>query len=138
MSLTLLEIRNKIELALGDLIGTYHLPKGNKSIPAIAIVPDPNLGYNYPPETTRTEGLEVIIMFGNPDIETLLSRQALINKTIRIMLKQWDFTKTTIPALEAIAPLYELEMKPTRAIASEKTQCEVTVITIANRCVVHA
>lgn len=98
------QLRSDLLQILGDLIGTY--TKGSQATPAIEI----DLGTRGEvlatgvqfPVRPKVTGLEVIVQ---PDTE--LTHEYLIGsrrKDIQTLLtlKQWDITKTTIEATDAI------------------------------------
>jgi hypothetical protein len=56
----ILILRNDVFAILENLLGTYTFPDGS-STKAIACLPDPDKGWNYPENGTKTSGLEVVI-----------------------------------------------------------------------------
>lgn len=97
-----IEIRQIIEQALGNLLGTYTLPNG-VPVPAIAVLPDPRLGYHYPPTNTQVTGLEVVILLDSGlESRPLTGGHNLTTSVVKIQLKQWDQSSNLVPAIEAL------------------------------------
>jgi hypothetical protein len=95
--MNILELRQKITSVLDDLIGEYEFVNG-RCVKAIAVIPDSNYGYDYPPTGTKTKGLEVVIWSeGKLDIRPIIRGTYVANFT-QIILKQWDAKKTTVEA----------------------------------------
>ena len=92
-----LHLRNTIEAALGDSIGTYTFSNGQK-VKAIALLRG---GEIYPPPETVTEGLEAVVFYPSPSIEPNLGGYTVRNDWI-VHLKQWDVEKTTLPGTQKI------------------------------------
>ncbi len=78
---------------LSDDIGIYQ-ENGNTSntLPAIAILPDPIFGYDYPPDSYRALGIEIVVRETMPKHTNLLNRQALSEEIWEIYLKNWSET----------------------------------------------
>ena len=91
------QLREVIESALGDELGTYTFENG-LSAPAIAYAP--NLS-DYPPANTVVAGLEVVILPPSPAISPLLQGYAVENQWF-LYLKQWSPSKTPRPALHRL------------------------------------
>ncbi|MCC5640638.1 hypothetical protein LC593_33365 [Nostoc sp. CHAB 5844] len=66
---------------------------------AIATLPDPNLGYQYPPNGTKTTGLEVVIKRPYPEGESNIGGDRTLSYTWEIHLKQWDTQGSLIEAI---------------------------------------
>ncbi|MDJ0723727.1 MAG: hypothetical protein QNJ38_01285 [Prochloraceae cyanobacterium] len=78
---------------LGADIGTYQENGiSNNSIPAIAILPDPNFGYDYPPDSYRAIGIEIVVRETMPKHTPLLNQQAIEEEIWEIYLKNWEET----------------------------------------------
>ncbi|MHC5828247.1 MAG: hypothetical protein ACYT04_73230, partial [Nostoc sp.] len=65
--INILILRNDVSLILENLLGNYKLPDGS-NVSAIACLPDPDKGWNYPENGTKVSGLEVVIKQEYPDV----------------------------------------------------------------------
>lgn len=83
---------------IGSLVGSYHLPDRQGITPAIAVVPDPELGYNYPPLGTAIDGLEVRIRVPLVGLQPLLGNQPMRSPKWEIRLLQRDYNRSAIQA----------------------------------------
>lgn len=101
--LTKYELRQAIETALGDLLGTYTLPDGATEIDAVSILPDSVLGYDYPPPGTVISGLEVAVLWDSElTTQPLTGQGNYTTSVVRIELKQWDESATLSAAIDAL------------------------------------
>ncbi|MEH1808426.1 hypothetical protein [Nostoc sp.] len=85
----ILILRADVLAILEDLLGTYTFPDRSTS-PALACLPDPEKGWNYPENGTKTSGLEVVIKQPYPDVEANIGGDRTFTNTWEIHLKQWD------------------------------------------------
>lgn len=92
-----LQLRQTIEDAIADLIGTYTFTTG-QSTPATAVLRG---GEQFPPPGTVVEGLEVVIFYPELTPGDLLGGYVVENQWT-IHLKQWDESKTTNEAFRGI------------------------------------
>lgn len=99
-----LEYKQKIIQSIGNEIGDYIFPNGSKD-KAITILPDPDIGYNYPELGTKVEGLEVIINLPYSQPKNLISGDKLLIKIYQVILKQWDSSKSLINTVESLCSL---------------------------------
>ncbi len=60
MAISPLELKEFIETTIPSYLGTYNYPGG--TIPAIALLPHPQLGYYFPPADWSITGLEVVMI----------------------------------------------------------------------------
>lgn len=90
--LTPRRIRADVEQWLAGHVGMYLFANngGSTTAPAIAILPDPTYGWEYPPEDTRISGLEVVIEEVPIASTPLLNKEAHERQDWRIFLKCWD------------------------------------------------
>jgi hypothetical protein len=93
---TPVELRSQLLTLLKPYLGKYSF-----GTDAFAVLPDPDLGYDYPPSGTKVEGLEVILQLPYPQFMPLMGNNGVTRKW-QILLKQWDSSKNLIEALEAI------------------------------------
>ena len=91
----ILILRNDVLAILVDLLGTYTFPDGSK-IQAIACLPDPDRGWNYPENGTKVSGLEVVIKRNIPDVEANIGGDRTFTNLWEIHLKQWDTNKSLV------------------------------------------
>lgn len=82
-------LRTDILTILKDLLGNYTFPDGTKT-QAIATLPDPDKGWNYPENGTKVSGLEVVIKQPYPDVESNIGGDRTFSNSWEIHLKQWD------------------------------------------------
>lgn len=85
----ILILRADVLAILVDFLGTYTFPDSSTS-PALACLPDPDKGWNYPENGTKTSGLEVVIKQPYPDVEANIGGDRTFTNTWEIHLKQWD------------------------------------------------
>lgn len=84
-----LSLRNQLQMLLDGQIGHYTLSNGQRVL-AIAVLPDPEVRYAYPPPGTAIEGLEVVIMQPFAQFTPLLGNQGMQPATWEIRLKRWE------------------------------------------------
>ncbi len=91
MAIDIVILRNDIETALEGLIGEYNFPDNGIDI-AIACLPDPDVGWNYPPYGTKVAGtgIEVVIKRHYPDFTPLIGKERLHSSAWEVCVKQWD------------------------------------------------
>lgn len=99
-----IELKSDLIAILNDLLGEYTFPDGGTDA-AICCVPDPDVGWNYPPQGTKVTGLEVAIKNPYPDHKSLIGGDRLQSYEWEIHLKQWD---TNASLQEAISRLKNL------------------------------
>ncbi len=100
-----LRLRRDVESWLSGKCGIYLFPfngGSTKAVPAIAVLPDNEHGYSYPPEDVQVSGLEVVI------VRLVVSPRKLLGKDLHkrypweIYLKLWDNNGNLIEATEAL------------------------------------
>ncbi len=79
---------NLINDAIGDRVGTYF--SNGASLPAFAILPDIEHGFDYPPEQWSAEGIEVVIKEEIPQYTNMSNRQAYELEKWEVYLKNWE------------------------------------------------
>lgn len=88
---------------IGDSIGQYLLPGLSGTVKqAIAILPDSEYGWQYPPNGTKATGLEVLIKLPYAEVEPLIGGDRTKTYTYEIHIKQWDDRKTVREALDKL------------------------------------
>jgi len=94
------DLRTQILSLLSGIIGTYRYSDGYTES-AIAVLPDPNVGWDFPGNGTVTDGIEVIITRPYPGAVPLYGGRM---KPLRwgITLKQWDSQQGLLEATEAL------------------------------------
>lgn len=95
-------LRNDIITLLGNLLGTYTFPDNGGTDHAIAILPDADAGWNYPPSGTKIAGVEVVIVRPYPDASQLLGGDRMKTYTWSLTLKQWDSRGDLLDATESL------------------------------------
>ncbi|MFN6572413.1 hypothetical protein [Dendronalium sp. ChiSLP03b] len=98
-----LTLRNDILAILTNKIGTYTFPNGGGSEIAIACLPDPDKGWNYPEHGTKVSGLEVVIKQPIPDVSANIGGDRTFTNTWEIHLKQWDSNKSLVEVIGLLA-----------------------------------
>ncbi|MBN3875193.1 hypothetical protein [Nostoc sp. JL23] len=98
----ILILRNDVLLILESLLGTYTFPDRSTS-PAIACLPDPEKGWNYPENGTKTSGLEVVIKRPYPDVEANIGGDRTFTNTWEIHLKQWDTNASLVDVINKLS-----------------------------------
>ncbi len=91
-------------------LGTYRLPN-NREIPASSVLPDRELGYDYPPSDTEINGLEFIFQSPvTPVIHSLLGGDVLEEYRYRIILKEWSANEVMLgESLKVLLRILETE-----------------------------
>lgn len=97
--ITAINLRETISNILTTHIGTYTFSSGASQ--AIAILPDSQHGYSYPPSGTKVSGVEVVIIRPVPTTALRLTGYAS-RRTWQIYLKQWDKSKNLVQATEVL------------------------------------
>lgn len=124
MTITALTLRSHLTSILTTHIGTYTFQSGATS-DAIAVLPDNQHGYSYPPPGTNVVGIEVVIIRPTPTTSLRLTGYAS-RKTWEIHLKQWDRSKNLVQATEVLVQgLNELNYafeSPQRLLPNERIQ----------------
>ncbi|MEH2393872.1 MAG: hypothetical protein V7K21_20135 [Nostoc sp.] len=93
-----LVLRTHVFTILEDFLGTYTFPDRTISI-AIACLPDPDKGWNYPENGTKVQGLEVVIKQPYPEVQGNLGGDRTCTNTWEIHLKQWDTNKSLMEVI---------------------------------------
>ncbi len=101
MTIAAIDLRDECLSLLQGQLGTYTFEDGSV-VDAIAIIPDPDLGYDYPRAGTHPSGVELIIQIPYPDAKPLLGLGINKPRTWQIYLKQWDNTKNLIDATNTL------------------------------------
>ena len=91
----ILILRNDVFAIIKDLLGTYTFPD-RTTAPSIACLPDPDKGWNYPENGTKTSGLEVVIKQPYPDVSANIGGDRTFTNLWEIHLKQWDTNKSLV------------------------------------------
>jgi len=104
-TITHLELKTFLETTLFNHLGTYTFPGG--TLPAIALLPHPELGYYFPPDTWSVTGIEAVVI--RPVSAPGNSRQRISgdlsqNYYWRIVLKQHDQTGDLYEAMDILMP----------------------------------
>jgi hypothetical protein len=94
-------LRYELLAMLQKSLGIYLFSDGSRS-GAIAVLPDPDNGWNYPPQGTKVSGLEVIIKLPYPDLEANLGGDRAFEYSWEIHLKQWDSNKSLLEIIELL------------------------------------
>ncbi len=94
-------IRSEVANILNNYLGEYLYPDGS-SRQAIAVLPDPDLGWNYPEEGVRASGLECTIIQPIAQPSALIGGGACKEFCWEIHLKQWDSGKDLINPSEEL------------------------------------
>lgn len=100
MSITAMSLRSHLSEILSGKIGTYNFTTGASTM-ALAVLPDPNSGYSYPPVGTKVQGIEVVIIRPTPTTALRLTGYAS-RLTWEIHLKQWDRSKNLVQVTEVL------------------------------------
>lgn len=93
-----LTLRNDILAILANRLGDYVFPDGGTD-KAIACLPDPDKGWNYPENGTKVSGLEVVIKQPYPDVEANIGGDRTFTNSWEIHLKQWDTNQSLVEAI---------------------------------------
>ncbi|MEH1788864.1 MAG: hypothetical protein V7L23_25610 [Nostoc sp.] len=94
----ILILRADVLAILVDLLGTYTFPDRTTS-PAIACLPDPDKGWNYPENGTKVSGLEVVIKQPYPDVSANIGGDRTFTNLWEIHLKQWDTNQSLVDVI---------------------------------------
>ena len=98
-----LALQTDIIAIIGDSLGQYFLPGLSGTVKqAIAILPDSEYGWQYPPNGTKATGLEVLIKLPYAEVEPLIGGDRTKTYTYEIHIKQWDDRKTVREALDKL------------------------------------
>lgn len=97
-----LVLRSDIIALLGNLLGTYSFPDNGGTDHAIAVLPDADAGWNYPPSGTKITGVEVVIVRPYPGVSPLLGGDRTKTYVWHITLKQWSSASNLLAATEAL------------------------------------
>jgi len=129
-------LRAKITTLLGASLGTYQIKVGRNvsQMSAIADLPDPKYGYNFPPAGTTINGLEVVIEpLLSDDLQLYISNEYGTAYGSKITLKQWDGSLTTRDAIEKLKALPSLrKISPVMTANSDLQTIESRVLTLAD------
>lgn len=90
-NLTHLALKDFLLAAIPSHLGTYTYPGG--TMPAIALLPHPQLGYYFPPDTWNVTGIEAVVIRGvvSPTNSTQMSGGDLgVRYHWKLVLKQHD------------------------------------------------
>lgn len=124
-------LRNDILAILANKLGTYTFPD-NSTDKAIACLPDPDKGWNYPENGTKVSGLEVVIKQPYPDVSANIGGDRTFTSTWEIHLKQWDSYKDLVEVIGLLGselPNYYLIERVSQMPASDKLltveQCKI-------------
>ena len=100
-----LVLRTLVSGLLTDAIGTYSLDTdaGTVTQSAIAVLPDLDVGYNYPPSGTTVTGLEVVIYKPTADYVPIMGGK-MQPATWEVRLKQWDTNASLTDLMNALVP----------------------------------
>lgn len=96
-----LELRNQLASLLAGQIGIYKID-GVES-PAIAIMPDPDLGWNYPPAGTEVSGIEVVITCPINDYTPLMGG-GMAPSTWEVRVKQQEQNGSLHTVVNVLVP----------------------------------
>lgn len=96
-----LTLRTQVAELLNTQIGSYSL-EGITAV-AIAVLPDPDVGYNYPPAGTVVSGLEVVIMQPVNDYVGMMGG-GMAPATWEIRLKQHDGDRNLVAIANSLVP----------------------------------
>ena len=99
-SIDILTLRDRVETALSAELGTY-VYQNAATTPAVK-VESGIIARTAQPQ--RVNGLEVVIEpYTAPSLQTLLSSHAFVDDQYRILLKQWDLTKSVATAVRTLS-----------------------------------
>jgi hypothetical protein len=130
---TIIDIRTELETLLENELGTYTFKNGKTAI-ASCVLPDAQLGWEYPANGTKAEGLEMVLIPNiTVDSKVMLDGFKTVYKT-QIKLKQWDKTKTTVNATKILIQEFSelIEIRPRILPSTELKIIETQVINIVN------
>lgn len=98
----ILILRNDVLVIVENLLGTYTFPDRSTS-PAIACLPDPDKGWNYPENGTKVSGLEVVIKQPYPDVSANIGGDRTFTNSWEIHLKQWDTQGSLVEVINKLS-----------------------------------
>lgn len=96
-----LTLRSQVVQILDGQLGTYAFPCGDSDV-SVAVLPDPELGAEYPPQGTKTEGIEVVISIPSPGYAPRLGRSLVKPYRWGLLLKQWNENGNLLEATETL------------------------------------
>lgn len=102
-TITPIGLKTFIETNLVDYLGTYTHPSG--TLPAIALLPHPQLGFYFPPDGWTVTGIEAVIIrpVASPNnSQQLISGDLAINYAWKIALKQHSISGDLYGAADAL------------------------------------
>lgn len=107
-------LRSQVLTLLTGLIGTYSYSNGDTA-PALAVLPDPNKGWNYPLSDCVTTGIEVVITQPYPSVTPAYGGKV---KPLRwdITLKQWNGDGSLLEAVAALIDGLDYLLSPLRLV----------------------
>ncbi|WP_375495924.1 hypothetical protein [uncultured Nostoc sp.] len=91
-------LRNDILAIISNQIGTYTFTD-RTTAQAIACLPDPDKGWNYPENGTKVSGLEVVIKQPYPDVSANIGGDRTFTNLWEIHLKQWDTNQSLVDVI---------------------------------------
>ncbi|HYX18331.1 MAG TPA: hypothetical protein VE944_28990 [Nostoc sp.] len=91
-------LRNDVFAVIKDLLGTYTFPD-RTTAQAIACLPDPDKGWNYPENGTKVSGLEVVIKQPYPEVSANIGGDRTFTNSWEIHLKQWDTNQSLVEVI---------------------------------------
>jgi hypothetical protein len=100
-------LKQEIAVLLNGLVGRYKDEGWEED--AIAVLPDPDYGYDFPNNGTVTEGMEVVILRPYPKVSSLFGGRQMQYRW-QIVLKQWDSQSSLLDAVEALVGGLESHM----------------------------
>lgn len=131
LMIDILILRNDVLAILANKLGDYRFPDGTTD-KAIACLPDPDKGWNYPENGTKVSGLEVVIKQPYPDVSANIGGDRTFTNLWEIHLKQWDTNQSLVEVINLLGcelPDYYLMKRVSPMPASEKLltveQCKI-------------
>lgn len=109
----LLTLRALVLRVLRDelqVLGKYYLDGDCLVDDAIAVLPDEDLGMNYPPANTQIKGVEAVIMIPMAGAEPLMGAHLMKRATWEVRLKQWDRSKNLIEVSDLLVNAINAEI----------------------------
>jgi hypothetical protein len=94
----ILILRADVLTILEEILGTYTFPD-RTTTKAIACLPDPEKGWNYPENGTKVSGLEVVIKQPYPEVESNIGGDRTFTNLWEIHLKQWDTNQSLVEVI---------------------------------------
>lgn len=85
-------------------LGIYNFDNG-LTAPAIAVLPDTDHGYNFPPADTDSQGLECLIFQPLKGWVSLLGNGGAVPCRWEIRLQQWDGNQNLLAVANALVPV---------------------------------